>query len=106
MIHAVAVPEGAPVGGLLHAHRPAGTQDPSLAARRLARESLAVELGVAVSELEVRRCGRIPALWLHGEPAGFDLSLSHHGGWVAFACSRHHGMSAIPNRSGRSGVAA
>jgi len=59
---------------------------PGRAVRALVCEQLAARLGVAASELEVRRRGRIPYLCLHGEPVDADLSLSHHGEWLGFAC--------------------
>jgi phosphopantetheinyl transferase (holo-ACP synthase) len=59
---------------------------PSRAVRELLCERVAEKLGVRADELEVRRRGRIPYLWLNGKPAPVDLSLSHHGGWLAFAC--------------------
>ena len=59
---------------------------PSRAVRELLCERLAARLGVSADALEVRRRGRIPYLWLNGKPAPVDLSLSHHGGWLAFAC--------------------
>jgi phosphopantetheinyl transferase (holo-ACP synthase) len=59
---------------------------PSRAVRALLCERIAGLLGVAPSELEVRRRGRVPFLWLRGEPAPVDLSLSHHGDWLGFAC--------------------
>ena len=46
--------------------------------------SLAVALSRDPSELEVRKCGRIPELWIAGRRAG-KLSLSHHGSVVGFA---------------------
>ena len=59
---------------------------PSRAVRELLCERLAPRLGVDARDLEVRRRGRVPHLWLRGRPAPVDLSLSHHGGWLAFAC--------------------
>jgi len=59
---------------------------PSRAVRELLCDRLATRLGVRAGELEVRRRGRIPYVWLNGKPAPVDLSLSHHGGWLAFAC--------------------
>ncbi len=58
----------------------------SRAVRHFSRVRLAALLGVEVDELEIRSRGRIPELWLAGEPAEADLSLSHHGAVVAFAC--------------------
>ena len=63
-----------------------GSEAPSRAVRKLLCERLAVRLGVNEAELEERRRGRVPFLWLGGRPAAIDLSLSHHGGWLAFAC--------------------
>ena len=59
---------------------------PSRAVRALLCERIAERLGVAVSRLEVRRRGRVPFLFLSGKPAPVDLSLSHHGDWLGFAC--------------------
>jgi len=59
---------------------------PSRAVRALLCERIATALGVRASDLEVRRRGRVPHLWLRGEPAPVDLSLSHHGDWLGFAC--------------------
>ena len=61
-------------------------ETPSRAVRELLCERLAPRLGVNADELEVRRRGRVPFLWLRGKPAAIDLSLSHHGDWLAFAC--------------------
>lgn len=57
------------------------------AARRLAVGSVAALLGAEPRELAVAREGRVPRLRLRGAPAPADLSLSHHGGLVAFACA-------------------
>jgi hypothetical protein len=53
--------------------------------RLLAREHLAPLLGARVEQLEIARRGRIPVLRSAGHDAPFDLSLSHHGRFVAFA---------------------
>ena len=72
---------------------PAGA-DASAAVRALARERLAPLLGVRADSLEFTRRGRIPVLRMFGHDAPFDLSLSHHGRFVAFAaeplCERSH----------------
>ena len=60
--------------------------DPSTAVRRLAREELAPLLGGDPGALEIGRRDRIPVLRVGGRDAPFDLSLSHHGRFVAFAC--------------------
>jgi phosphopantetheinyl transferase len=59
--------------------------DPSAAVRRLAREELAPLLGAEPDALEIARRERIPVLRLAGRDAPFDLSLSHHGRFVAYA---------------------
>jgi phosphopantetheinyl transferase (holo-ACP synthase) len=59
---------------------------PSRAVRRLARCEIARALGVDPGALEIRQTGRIPFLYLDQGPLAADLSLSHHGTRVAFAC--------------------
>jgi len=54
--------------------------------RALARYSVAELLGANPADVSIARENRIPRLLLKGEPAGVDLSLSHHGRFVAFAC--------------------
>jgi hypothetical protein len=51
----------------------------------MAIAAIAAALGVAPGELSIVREARIPRLWRHGEPVPIDLSLSHHGRFVAFA---------------------
>jgi phosphopantetheine--protein transferase-like protein len=93
-LHAVAVRAGDSRDALLcdwqrldlRDEEPSDPDAPSRAVRELLCERVAERLGVKVDELEVRRRGRIPYLWIAGEPAPVDLSLSHHGGWLAFAC--------------------
>lgn len=63
-----------------------GSDDESDAVRRLAIEALAPALGVVPERLAIRRDDRVPALWLDGRRASADLSLSHHGRFMAFAC--------------------
>jgi len=70
----------------LDASEAGDAQAPSRAVRSLLCERVAERLGVAVSALEVRSQGRVPFLWLSGRPAKADLSLSHHGDWLGFAC--------------------
>ena len=55
--------------------------------RTLAIATLAPHLGIAVAELSVARDGRIPHLQHRGVALTADLSLSHHGRYVAFACA-------------------
>ncbi len=92
-LHALATPEAALDTELVHAFErlPAGARllprELGRAARRLACERIAPRLGVAAADLEVRKRERIPELWLADEPLPVDLSLSHHGELVAFACA-------------------
>jgi hypothetical protein len=58
--------------------------DPSRAARELALRRTAERLGLAPAELRVEQRGRIPCL--RRGARRLDLSLSHHGRLVAFAC--------------------
>jgi len=60
-------------------------QDESLAARALAVAGLAPVLGVPAASLAVATRDRIPFLERDGAPTGVDLSLSHHGRFVAWA---------------------
>lgn len=57
----------------------------SLAVRELAREQLGAVFDVPSDALEIRKQGRVPVLWLDDRPVAADLSLSHHGEWIAFA---------------------
>lgn len=59
---------------------------PSDAVRRLAIARLAAHLDTAPDDLAIRRDGRIPAVWIGGIRSNADLSLAHHGRFVAFAC--------------------
>jgi phosphopantetheinyl transferase (holo-ACP synthase) len=84
--HATARDGRAARGGLARGVARLGADgDPSRAARELARRSVARRLGLDPRALRVVRRGRIPGLVLPGGEA-LDLSLSHHGGFVSFAC--------------------
>ncbi len=86
-LHAVAFEPRAPGRMLLwgvEARRPGA--DPSRAARSLAARVLAEELGVTRRSLHFGRRGRVPTARIDGSEATVDLSLSHHGRFVAFAC--------------------
>ena len=63
-----------------------GPDAESRAVRRFVSECLARELRIDGTELEIRKRGRIPELWTNGRCAAADLSLSHHGNVVGFAC--------------------
>ena len=59
--------------------------DASREVSKLATRALAEGLNVPVEAIRIGRRGRIPTLEVRGR-AGVDLSLSHHGRYVAFAC--------------------
>jgi len=61
-------------------------ETPRPAARAFAIHLLAPLLGVPEPHLAVLSERRVPRLHLAGRPAPVDLSLSHHGRFVAFAC--------------------
>ena len=65
---------------------PAADGDPSQAARSLAVNTLAARLGAPADSLSIERSGRVPRLLGPAGTEGADLSLSHHGRLVAFAC--------------------
>ena len=58
----------------------------SEAVRSLAVGRLAVVFGVDEAAIEIRKQGRIPEIFVADVRAPADLSLSHHGGVVGFAC--------------------
>jgi len=60
--------------------------DASAEARAFACRTLAARLGISEARLAVAKNGRIPVLCADGALASADLSLSHHGRFVAFAC--------------------
>lgn len=68
------------------AELPTPDANPSAAVRALARADIAKLLGAAPEALEFARRGRIPILCVAGGEAPLDLSLSHHGRFVAWAC--------------------
>jgi phosphopantetheinyl transferase (holo-ACP synthase) len=64
--------------------------DPSMAVRRLAGLHLATLLDAPTADIDIRRFQDIdrwgpPVPYREGQPAPFDLSLSHDGAFVAFA---------------------
>jgi 4'-phosphopantetheinyl transferase EntD len=87
-VHAVARGASGPMMVVCRgvAARQAG-MDESLAVRRLAIEKLGRLLGVGPGALAIRRAQRIPVLWIDGRPSEIELSLSHHGRFVSFACA-------------------
>ncbi len=85
--------------GIVHGVSPIGSMEEggnaeSTAVRRILTEELAHELGVAVERLSVIRLQeskglRYPVLLLDGRPMPLDISISHDGGFAAFARTRH-----------------
>jgi len=88
-LHAVATDAGDPEHAVLRvvAALPAGESldASSRAVRVLAREAAAAQLGCQTDEIEVTREGRRPRLHRRGASVGIDLSLSHHGRFLAAA---------------------
>ena len=64
------------------------------ALRARVRRELATHFALPAEELEIDRIGRIPVVRVAGRPLDVDLSLSHHGGFVAFACDLREGAGA------------
>ena len=84
-VHAVARGAGDPPASVCAAVEAlAPGADESHAVRRLALATIERVTGIA--GLEVVRDGRVPSLSASGRPVAADLSLSHHGRVVAFAC--------------------
>jgi hypothetical protein len=85
LVHAVASDGSSPGERLLcGAAAAADLRDPSASVRDLAIRGVAAQLGVPEEDLCVERSARIPRLRARGR--ALDLSLSHHGRFVAFAC--------------------
>jgi len=96
-VHAIAQGAGDPPGSTVTAvaRLAPGEECLRTAVRRLVGERLAPVLGVTPAAVAIQREGRIPMLWLHGRRTDADLSLSHHGRFVSFACrlSPHRGAA-------------
>jgi phosphopantetheinyl transferase (holo-ACP synthase) len=60
---------------------------PGRAVRRFALDEMTPWLGVRAGDLELVSEGRVPRLRLGGRPVPADVSLSHHGRFIAFACA-------------------
>lgn len=89
-LHAVATDAADPERGVLRALAEAtgAEQDASQAVRALARQAAAAELGCHPEELAILREGRRPRLRRRGGLPELDLSLSHHGRFLAAALER------------------
>jgi phosphopantetheinyl transferase (holo-ACP synthase) len=79
-------------------------RDPSMAVRRLAGRRLAAMLDTPVTDIDIRRFNDIdrwgpPSTYIEGQPAPFDLSLSHDGAFIACAMvpTTGEGMNARPD---------
>jgi hypothetical protein len=66
----------------------------SAAVRTLARDVAATHLRCAPSELAILREGRVPRLVRGALPLNLDLSLAHHGRFVAAALEAASGRHA------------
>jgi len=89
-VHAVALDVGAAgdrVVARVERLATGSTTCPGSAARALAITTMAPLLGVAATDLAVTRDGRVPRLEHLQAPLVVDLSLSHHGRYVSFACT-------------------
>lgn len=88
-VHAVAVaarpPEGSLVSGVRQLpEEPTGDSDTTSAAvRQFVIDALVERFDIPAGEIEIHSEGRVPQLRIRGAPA--ELSLSHHGRFVAFA---------------------
>ncbi len=85
-VHAIATEEGAAgqiIAGIATTDTPLAS---SRAVRELAARALAERLRMPREAVRISRRGRIPTLEVLGRDATLDLSLSHHGRYVAFAC--------------------
>jgi len=92
-VHALAC-GGTSVGGERSGVAEVASADLSGEVREFARSALAAQLGCPAERLSIAKRGRIPVLCVDGEPARADLSLSHHGRFVAFACELETGAFA------------
>jgi hypothetical protein len=87
-LHALAWDGATDEARILHGFARTTGPDPaaaSAAARELAERETERRLGLGAGTLRVHKRGRVPRL-LHTDGGAFDLSLSHHGAVVAFAC--------------------
>lgn len=84
-LHAVAR-DGSPARILSGVSAAGDPRQSSRAVRDLASSAIAGHLGVPLDQILLGRRGRVPTLQVRGLGTPIDLSLSHHGRFVAFAC--------------------
>lgn len=86
-VHAIATDAAADPARIVCAFvRASEPADPSAEARALAARTLAERLGEPETAVRIGSRGRIPTARVEGRGEPLDLSLSHHGRFVAFAC--------------------
>ena len=90
-VHALCRLPGTPPPQCIAVERISALEDPGEAVRRLAVGEIARTLAAAEDAFRIEKRGRIPFLWFEDREAAADLSLSHHGSWVAFACRLYSG---------------
>jgi hypothetical protein len=97
-LHAIATDGADPERDVLRALRalPAAAEPAhaSAAVRALARDAAAAHLGCAPDELRFASAGRAPLLSRGAAPLLLDLSLSHHGRFLAAAVETGRGSAA------------
>ena len=93
-LHAVASDQADPAAALRALAQRTGQEDASQAVRALACEAAAAELGCHSEELSILREGRRPRLHRPGGLLELDLSLAHHGRFLAAALERALGTGA------------
>jgi len=86
-VHAIAT-SGAAVGAEILCRVARCQGDPSAAVRRIAIRAIGSALGLDPAALQI--VGRPPVAMCGDDLLGVDLSLSHHGQLVAFACALPH----------------
>jgi hypothetical protein len=77
----------------------ASPEDLARGVRRLALRAIGRGLEVDETKLEIRKRERIPSVWFEGRPLAADLSLSHHGTAMAFACRLPSRLDALVSTS-------
>ncbi|MCR9094388.1 MAG: 4'-phosphopantetheinyl transferase superfamily protein [bacterium] len=114
-VHVLAVPPGADWDAIVSAiERTGSDDDPSARVRTLACFAIARDLGVDEARVTIGRRGdpraggaaKIPTVLIDGSRSGLELSLSHHGRFVACAMTLRADPDACPRGSRPSGSGA